>query len=70
MKKCVLSLLLLISVLACTEKGKYAEKRFPGKIHKPYNSFVGKKGLYLSRTNSFYEGLSEDEVVFDIYRFD
>ncbi|MGY6744441.1 MAG: DUF4221 family protein [Cecembia sp.] len=46
------------------------EKRFPGKIHKPYNSFVGKKGLYLSRTNSFYEGLSEDEVVLDIYLFD
>ncbi|MGY6520895.1 MAG: DUF4221 family protein [Mongoliitalea sp.] len=46
------------------------EKRFPGKIHKPYNSFVGKKGLYLSRTNSFYEGLNEDEVVLDIYRFD
>lgn len=46
------------------------EKRFPGKIHKPYKSFVGKKGLYLSRTNSFYEGISEDEVVLDIYRFD
>lgn len=46
------------------------EKRFPGKIHKPYNSFVGKNGLYLSRTNSFYEGLNEDEVVLDIYRFD
>lgn len=46
------------------------EKRFPGKIHKPYNSFVGKKGLYLSRTNSFYEGLSEDEVVLDIYKFE
>lgn len=59
MNKCVLSLLLLISVFACTKKGKYAEKRFPCKIHKPYNSFVGKKRLYLSRTNSFYEGISE-----------
>lgn len=46
------------------------EKQFPGKIHKPYKSFVGKKGLYLSRTNSFYEGLSEDEVVLDIYKFE
>jgi hypothetical protein len=46
------------------------EKRFPGKIHKPYKSFIGKKGLYLSRTNSFYEGLSEDEVVLDIYKFE
>ncbi|MCH7399112.1 DUF4221 domain-containing protein [Belliella sp. DSM 107340] len=46
-----------------------AEKRFPGKIHYPYKSFVGEKGLYLSRTNPFYEGINEDEVVFDVYEF-
>ncbi len=45
------------------------EKRFPGKIHYPYKSFVAEKGLYLSRTNPFYEGLNEDEVVYDIYEF-
>lgn len=45
------------------------EKRFPGKIHYPYKSFIGKKGLYLSRTNPFYEGLNEDEVVYDVYEF-
>lgn len=45
------------------------EKRFPGKIHYPYKSFVGEKGLYLSRTNPFYEGLNEDQVVYDVYEF-
>ncbi|WP_089242007.1 DUF4221 family protein [Belliella buryatensis] len=45
------------------------EKRFPGKIHYPYKSFVGEKGLYLSRTNPFYEGLNEDEVVYDVLEF-
>ncbi|WP_041779163.1 DUF4221 family protein [Belliella baltica] len=45
------------------------EKRFPSKIHYPYKSFVGKKGLYLSRTNPFYEDINEDEVVFDVYEF-
>lgn len=45
------------------------EKRFPGKIHYPYKSFFGEKGLYLSRTNPFYEGLNEDEVVYDVYEF-
>lgn len=45
------------------------EKRFPGKIHYPYKSFVGKKGLYLSRTNPFYDGLNEDEVVYDVLEF-
>ncbi|SIS85422.1 DUF4221 family protein [Belliella pelovolcani] len=45
------------------------EKRFLGKIHYPYKSFVGEKGLYLSRTNPFYDGLNEDEVVYDVLEF-
>lgn len=43
------------------------EYLFYGNIYNLYHSFIGKKGLYMPKTNIFYANLEEDNVVFDIY---
>ncbi|MDF2157297.1 DUF4221 family protein [Algoriphagus sp. CAU 1675] len=40
---------------------------FNGNIYNLYHSFIGKKGLYMPKTNPFYTSLDEDNVVFDIF---
>lgn len=44
-----------------------SESLYEGAKHNLYHAFIGKKGLYMPRTNPHYGGLNEDKVVFDIY---
>ncbi|WP_162098437.1 DUF4221 family protein [Nitritalea halalkaliphila] len=43
---------------------------FPGSTYSNYSAFVGKKGLYLPKINSYYKNLSEDYITYDIFDFE
>jgi hypothetical protein len=59
------------SVLILDKDFKLLEEvRFPGGIHHPYLAFVGRKGLYLSRTNPYNPELNENRISFDVYGFE
>lgn len=45
------------------------EKVLEPEIYQPYLAFVGKKGLYLPRTNVFNPEISENEIKMDVFVF-
>ncbi|RAI92143.1 DUF4221 family protein [Algoriphagus yeomjeoni] len=49
---------------------KIGEQKFPAEVYNQYMAFVSKKGLYLPRTNFYYEGINEDQVKFDVFLFE
>lgn len=46
------------------------EVDFPGSTYFNYSAFVGEKGLYLPKINSYYKDLTEDYIVYDIFDFE
>lgn len=46
------------------------EVTFPGSTYFNYSAFVGKKGLYLPKINSYNKNLSEDYITYDIFDFE
>ena len=44
-----------------------SETVFEGNVYDVTSSFVSQEGLCLPRTNYWYQGLNEDEVIIDVY---
>ena len=44
-----------------------SESVFTGELYDYMSIFVSERGLHLPRTNYWYEGLDEDEVIIDVY---
>lgn len=58
------------SVIIHNDKFQFeSEIFFKGGIYNFYHAFVGERGLYLPKTNPYFNELNEDYVVFDIYEF-
>lgn len=45
------------------------EINFPPRQYNPYQLFVAEKGIYIPKTNIYYDGLSDEKINIDIFEF-